>query len=154
MIPCHYYKNKNSPHTTGPMSRGRESLLSTLKTQKGFLANMKSCAVGDPLRWQWCCNYCFWCCCNCNWWMTMQTKKQGEDSWRCSTSKDGSLSKTKKNSRDAENILSKKNPLSFLFKRESSFSTIDKVPILYYIVFFFKKNDAEATPVFLNNFCS
>ena len=85
--------------------------------------------------------------------MTMQTKKQGEDSWRCSTSKDGSLSKTKKNSRDAENILSKKNPLSFLFKRESSFSTIDKVPILYYIVFFFKKNDAEATLVFLNNFC-
>jgi len=51
---------------------------------------------------------------------------EGEDSWRCSTSKDGSLSKTKKNSRDAENILSKKNPLSFLFKRESSFSTIDK----------------------------
>ena len=73
-------------------------------------------------------------------------EKQGEDSWRCSTSKDGSLSKTKKNSRDADNILSKKNPLSFLFKRESSFSTIDKVPNCVYCVC--KKNDAEAAFVF------
>ena len=40
---------------------------------------------------------------------------QGEECWRRSMGKDDSLSK------------SKKNPLSFLFKRESSFSSTDKV---------------------------
>ena len=57
------------------MSRGRESLLSTLKTQKGFSANMKSCAVGEPLRWQWCWfSFCY-CCCY-HWWMVMLTKNR------------------------------------------------------------------------------